>query len=203
MIRNKDDLRFYLKEDAKRNASDCSIFKYWVKLFLKVDSAIAYQYLYLLRHCEYHFNNKKGSFYHNILYYFFKACLYRLGGKYNISIPCNRVGYGVRIIHLSGGGGCRIGVTKAGNYCGFNAGVLIGTKDSDENRPTLGDFVAFGPGSKAFGKLTIGNNVFVAPNAVVTKDVPDNSIVAGVPARIIKEKQPSQVLKNRDTILKS
>ena len=35
--------------------------------------------------------------------------------------------------------------------------------------------------------VTIGNNVVVAAGAVVTKDVPDNSLVGGVPARIIRE----------------
>lgn len=34
----------------------------------------------------------------------------------------------------------------------------------------------------------IGNNVTVAPNAVVTHDIPDNCIVAGIPAKIIKYK---------------
>lgn len=187
LIKTKADLRFWLKEDAKRNASDCSMFKYLLKYFLRVDSALAYHYLYILRHCEYHLNNSV-SLYHKLLYYFYKALLYRIGSKYNISISCNKVGYGVRIIHLSGGGGCRIGVAKAGNYCGFNAGVLIGTKDGDENRPVLGDFVTFAPGAKAFGKITIGSNVFVAPNAVVTKDMPGNCIVGGIPAHILKEK---------------
>ena len=35
--------------------------------------------------------------------------------------------------------------------------------------------------------MTIGNNVVVAAGAVVTKDVPDNCVVGGVPARIIKK----------------
>ena len=81
-----------------------------------------------------------------------------------------------------------LNIKKCGNYCGFNAGVLIGNIKKLDNRPTLGDHVAFGPGAKAFGKLTIGNNVFVAPTAVVTKDVPDNAIVGGVPAKILKFK---------------
>ena len=59
----------------------------------------------------------------------------------------------------------------------------------EKNRPTLGDYIAFGPGAKAFGKLSIGNNVFVAPNAVVTKDVPDNVIVGGIPVKILKTKE--------------
>lgn len=43
-------------------------------------------------------------------------------------------------------------------------------------------------GDKAtiLGGVTIGNNVIIAANSVVTKSVPDNSVVAGVPAKIIK-----------------
>lgn len=86
-------------------------------------------------------------------------------------------------------GGVLLNAKKIGNYCGFNAGSLVGNKDSQENRPEIGDYVAFGPGAKAFGKITIGDNVFVASNAVVVKDIPSNVIVGGLPAKIIKEKQ--------------
>ena len=86
------------------------------------------------------------------------------------------------------GGGILLNVNKVGNYCGFNAGVLLGDNGQDAV-PTLGDYVAFAPGAKAFGKITIGNNVFVAPNAVVTKDVPENCIVGGIPAKILKNKE--------------
>jgi acetyltransferase-like isoleucine patch superfamily enzyme len=37
------------------------------------------------------------------------------------------------------------------------------------------------------GAVTIGRNCVVAANAVVTKDVPDYSVVGGVPAKIIKQ----------------
>ena len=84
------------------------------------------------------------------------------------------------------GGGILLNVNKVGNYCGFNSGVLIGNNNALDAIPTIGDHTAFGPGSKAFGKITIGNHVFVAPNAVVTKDVEDNMVVGGVPARPIK-----------------
>lgn len=36
--------------------------------------------------------------------------------------------------------------------------------------------------------VRVGNNVTIAPNAVVVKDVPHNSIVAGIPSKIIKYK---------------
>lgn len=136
-----------------------------------------------MRHCEYHLNNA-NSLYHKILYRFYKLKLTQLGFKYGIQIRPNTCGYGLRIVHLSGGGGILLNIKKARNYCGFNAGVLIGNKDSQENRPTLGHHVAFGPGAKAFGDISIGDNVFVAPNAVVTKDVPDNCIVGGIPAKL-------------------
>lgn len=187
MIKTRKDLKFYLAEDAKRN--NCfGFFRYMALLFMRNECACAFRYIRCMRKCEYHLNNSQHSLWHKAWYYFYIIRQSRLGRKYSISIHPNTCGYGLRIMHLSGGGGVRIGGLKCGNYCGFNAGTLIGTKDGKENRPTIGDHVAFGPGAKAFGKITIGSNVFVAPNAVVTKDVPDNAIVGGVPAKIIKYK---------------
>ncbi|EDY96722.1 hypothetical protein BACPLE_01165 [Phocaeicola plebeius DSM 17135] len=44
---------------------------------------------------------------------------------------------------------------------------------------------------KILGNVKIGNNVIVGSNAVVVKDIPDNSMVAGIPAKIIKRYNPS------------
>lgn len=186
MIKTRKDLRFYLPEDGKRNGFRKGYVHYLIHLFVGSENACVYRYLRALRHCEYHLNNK--PLIHRVLYCYHKYRLLRLGKKYLIKISPNVAGYGLRIMHLSGGGGARIGAKRVGNYCGFNAGVLIGTTNEANSRPTIGDFVAFGPGAKAFGNITIGNNVFVAPNAVVTKDVPDNCIVGGVPAKILKYK---------------
>lgn len=54
--------------------------------------------------------------------------------------------------------------------------------------PTVGDNVFISLGAKVIGKVRIGNNVTIAPNAVVTKDVPDNAVVGGIPAKIIRMK---------------
>lgn len=190
MIQNKEDLHLYLNEDRKRNNVSKNWTKYFIGRLILEEHALIFHYLWNLRHCEYHFNNSKKHIYHKLLYYYYKIKLKRIGTKYNIYIRLNSCGYGLRIMHLSGGGGLRIGAKQVGNYCGFNAGVLIGQKDGEDNRPIIGDHTAFGPGSKAFGNLHIGNNVFVAPNAVITKDVPDNCIVGGIPAKIIKQKDP-------------
>ena len=44
----------------------------------------------------------------------------------------------------------------------------------------IGDNVTILPG------VSLGNNVIVGANAVVTKSFPDNSVIAGVPAKVIK-----------------
>jgi len=50
----------------------------------------------------------------------------------------------------------------------------------------IGNNVYLGAGSRILGPVKIGNDCIIAPNAVVIDDVPDHSIVAGIPARIIK-----------------
>lgn len=188
MIKSRLDLKYYLAEDAKRNGiSQGNIFVYFMyrlKVFVGNESACAYRYIKCLRYYEFHLNNSGIG--HRIISYFYKFKLSRLGLKYNIQISPNTCGYGLRLMHLSGGGGILLNVEKVGNYCGFNSGVLLGNVDSNENRPIMGNHVGFGPGAKAFGKIVIGDNVFVAANAVVVKNIPDNCIVGGVPAKIIK-----------------
>ena len=50
----------------------------------------------------------------------------------------------------------------------------------------MGNDVYISAGARIIGKITIGNNVIIGTNAVVNKDVPDNCIVAGVPAKVIR-----------------
>jgi maltose O-acetyltransferase len=52
---------------------------------------------------------------------------------------------------------------------------------------TIGSDVWIGGNVTILPGVTIGNNVVVAAGAVVTKDIPDNCVAAGVPARVIKE----------------
>lgn len=55
---------------------------------------------------------------------------------------------------------------------------------------TIGDYAVFGTNATILPKLTIGKNVIIGAGSVVTKDMPDNCLVVGVPAKIIKELVP-------------
>ena len=89
---------------------------------------------------------------------------------------------------------------KIGSRCKITAGVTLLAHDysisvlrpvyhfitNDSTRQTvIGDNCFLGINSVIMGGVKIGNNVIVATGAVVTKDVPDNSVVAGVPAKVI------------------
>lgn len=57
-----------------------------------------------------------------------------------------------------------------------------------DKRPVIGDNVSLGCNVIIIGGVHIGNNVTIGAGAVVVKDVPDNAIVVGNPARILKYK---------------
>lgn len=93
------------------------------------------------------------------------------------------VGGGLVVQH---GYGTIIAPRKIGKNCWVNQGVTIGYTN-DDDCPTLGDNVTVYAGAKILGNVHIGNNVVVAANAVVVKDVEDNCVVGGVPAKVIKK----------------
>ena len=72
-----------------------------------------------------------------------------------------------------------IGPTKIGADCTVGTGVVItgGSRG-------VGDNVYFGPGAKLIGNARIGNNVVIVANSLVLTDIPDNTTIVGVPARI-------------------
>lgn len=180
MINTKEDLKFYINEDRKRHL----VGKNWrIGLLLGREACHAFRLVRSLRLYEYAINNSNNIF-SKIRLIYRKFVFKRLSFKYKVCLSPNKIGYGLRIVHI--GGGIIINCKQMGNYCGITSGVVVGNKDSQENIATIGDNVSLTLGCKVIGKIKLGNNAIVAPNSVVIKDVPENAIVSGVPAKIIK-----------------
>lgn len=180
MIHSKNDLKEYLKKDALRNGFDSKLI-FIAKLAIKNERACVVHYLRVLRKYEYHLNNRN-----KLRSLFYRIRLNQLGLKYNLRIGPNMVGPGLSIPHIAQG--IIVNAETIGENFGINSGALIGNLDSDQNRPTIGNNVGVKTGAKIYGKITIGDNVSIAPNAVVCKDVASNSIVGGIPAKPLIKK---------------
>lgn len=124
-----------------------------------------------------------------------KACsvVYRIMYKLvqiltGVELPCEvEVGRNFVIDHF--GGIVISGFARFGNNCRIRNGVVVGlARVDDPCAPVIGDNVDIGAGAKVLGRIRIGNNVLIGANAVVTRDIPDNSIAVGVPA-IVKPRR--------------
>ena len=116
------------------------------------------------------------------LYYKVKLSLY--SRKTLIDIPMETIiGDGLYLGHT----GARIinPNVKIGRNCNIATGVVIGkTNRAGGGTPEIGNRVWIGSNAVIVGKIKIGDNVLIAPNAYVNINVPDNSVVIGNPAVI-------------------
>ena len=100
--------------------------------------------------------------------------------------PGATIGKGLFIDH---GMGVVIGeTTEIGDNCTLYQGVTLGGtgKDVGKRHPTLGNSVLVGAGAKVLGPFKIEDNSKIAANAVVLKEVPENSTAVGIPARVVR-----------------
>lgn len=171
----------YIKSDLYRYTGEISFYLFYKNIIN--NRSFKYSFWLRLTQTQNRFIRKIAKFFHR-----------RLSYKYGIQIPiATEIGYGLYIGHHMS-----IVInqtTKIGNNCNLSQFTTIGSNDG--NAATIGDNVYIGPNVNIVENVKIGNNTTIGAGAVVTKDIPDNMTVAGVPAKIISEKEPGRYITNR------
>lgn len=186
MIKTKKELKEYIAKDKIAMGFGKGKRTLWKEVLKgNLDDVIIYRQIKYLRKLEYYGNNKK-TISGKIRYLIAKHKYWHIARKNGLHISPNVFGKGLHIVHLG-----YIWVDNSsiiGNNCTVLPRVLLGKKKPGLNVPNIfiGDNCYIGTGATILGPIHIGNNVVIAAGAVVVKDVPDNAVIAGNPAKIIK-----------------
>lgn len=109
----------------------------------------------------------------------------RLQRKYGVFLPYYSVFNSTLTLRHPTGVVIGEGVEIGDNVTIFQ-NVTIGRSDTNiDGYPNIGDNCIIYAGAVILGKVRVGNNCVIGANTVVTKDVPDNSVAIGAPAKIL------------------
>lgn len=173
------ELRYLVKSDLYRYCGNIRVSSFIRQLF----AGIGFRYSFWMRLTKY-FRTRSWLFYPAFLCSRF--ILYHYMYKFGIQISYTAsIGPGFYIGHFGNivvGGGAIIGPN-----CNISQGVTIGRANRGRNKgfPIIGGNVYIGPGVKITGAVSIANNAAIGANAVVTKDIPENAVAVGIPAKVI------------------
>ena len=104
-----------------------------------------------------------------------------------------KVGRRVRIWHH---GGCVLGARWLGDDAQFRHNVTIGLANHGDPihlLPIIEERVVVGAGAVILGAIRIGHDSIIGANAVVTKDIPPHSLVGGIPGRVLRTLEPTEL----------
>lgn len=184
---SKKDLKEIIKEELGVYRNPMLQFFHMLKMFLCGNEMLpAQEVLYSLRFYEYYFNKKNPNIFEKALKFFWHFTFRNRQLKHSIFIEPNSVQKGLKLTHP--------GFRKIPEFVhiGKNSTilpmVLIGKKKPGiEGKAIIGDNCYISTGVTILAPVNIGDNVTIGAGAVVTKDIPSNTTVAGVPARKIKK----------------
>ncbi len=145
-----------------------------------------FRFLTVLRLCAW---TKSLGIFGRVLYYPLRLLFRHLQYKYGYSIPYNTtIGPGFYLGHY--GGVVISSDAIIGWNCNINHGVTIGITYGGKHPgvPVIGDRVYIGPGAKVIGGVNIGEGVAIGANCVVANDIPPDSVVVGIPGRVISHR---------------
>jgi serine O-acetyltransferase len=108
-----------------------------------------------------------------------------LPGPPSLFLVPGKVGANLYLVH--GAFSSVIAAQSIGADCLVHQNVTIGWRTSEETgAPVIGDRVTIYTGAVVVGSIVVGDGSVIAANAVVTHDVPPDTVVGGVPARVLR-----------------
>lgn len=165
-----------------------------LRLFLRCfgpNYAPGLKYILICRLCKFYKSKSR------LIFYFFMIWLRHLTNKYGIDISYRtNIGKGLYIGHF--GGIVVHGDSEIGENCNLSQGVTIGVlvRGKHAGVPKIGNRVFMGPGATILGGITIGDDVLIGANAIVTFDVPDHAVVASPLASIVSNRGSAEYIQN-------
>jgi len=186
------DYSYLLKSDLYRYAGNSNLSSFIYNIVLSP----GFKYSFWMRTNAYLRSHSSLRF---LLFPFAWLILRHYVFKLGISISYRtKIGSGLYIGHF---GGIVINpMAVIGKNCNISHAVTLGVSNrgSRQGNPVIGDNVFIGPGAKVIGRIHVGNNVAIGANCVVTKDVADNSVVVGIPEKIISSEGSIGYIDNTD-----
>ncbi|WP_370391195.1 serine O-acetyltransferase [uncultured Winogradskyella sp.] len=192
MIQSKKDYIYYLKQDKK--ALGINPVGFEAKLIHYLSPNPIWVFQKTMRKLEY-YNNCRSKGLNKLFIAYLRYRFKKISIKLGFSIPINVFGPGLSIVHYG-----TIVVnrrSKVGANCRMHACVNIGASGGSILAPQIGDNVYIAPGAKIYGDISIASNTAIGANAVVNKSFKDeNTVLAGVPAKVIGDVDIKKIIKH-------
>lgn len=180
MIENRKELKEFLNYEKNIYIDDWK--DYYKKKFSNNEKYFLWKFQKHLRKAEYYKNCTKSIFYKLIFCYHINR-KNKYGNMLGIYISINTVDKGLTIFHS--GEIIVSGISKCGKNLRLHGNNCIGNKGVDGVAPIIGDNCDIGFGAVVIGDISLGNDIKIGANAVVTKNFNEGTLV-GIPARRIK-----------------